>query len=347
MEHAALQKNIKALQTLYPNIEGMDHRLSLEDMQGLPAWVQGAIDLYKLPLFGKPLAPLYLLLPKTELEFEHLIRIYKQLFEKLHAHVLIIADPLPPKHRPLLVKFQIPFIYKDETIFAPNLGLKIFNLNTLHDEPKLELKIKKDELTPFALKIFAGVLTNQITKEFTLMSLHEQMQMKGVKIALGKLSAALNELAAHELLSTHPDWRTKTYIKKSAADLLEKFMRLKLAPFFREVQTNYVPKDKGTYVVAGETALAHYSNLASPKQTTIAMTSKNFRAVYQNSKTTIPYGDFGNRSVVQVWKEDPRLFSIDGLINPVELFFSMKNHHDERVQMSLEEMLAPYDLTRR
>jgi hypothetical protein len=340
----ALQLNLKGLQFLYPTAEADPRRVPEGDIPGIPTWIKRAVDLYELTFLDRQNAPIFLVLPKTEIAFQHLRRIYDQLNKRLNAHLLIVADHLPPKYRPLLARCRIPFIYKDEAIFAPDLGLRTSNLKTLQREPKS--KIRKDGLTPFALKVLAGVLTNQIPNEFTLTFFNNQLREKGFKIALGKLSATLNELAAADLLTTQPAGKTKNYAKKSASDYLKRLDHLKFGPFFREVETNYIPANRDTYAIAGETALAHYTNLAEPTQQTIAMSAKDYRAVFARENATVPYGDFGNPSIVQVWKEDPRLFALKGVINPLELFFSMKTHTDERVQMSLDELLASYGMKR-
>lgn len=98
-----IERNLKALQTLYPQAEGEVRPVNLNTVPGLAAWIRGAIVLYELPFLGAPSAPLYLVLPNAELEFEQLARIYRELAEKLQSPILVIADPLPPKHRPLLV----------------------------------------------------------------------------------------------------------------------------------------------------------------------------------------------------------------------------------------------------
>lgn len=340
----ALQINLKGLQFLYPTAEAEPRPVPKDSIPGIPPWIKRAVDLYELTFLDRPNAPLFLVLPKPKITFEQLRQVYDQLNKRLNAHLLIIADPLPTKHRRLLARSRVPFMYKDEMLFAPDLGFKTSNLKTLQREPKAE--VKKDGLTPFALKVLAGLITNQIPTAFTLMLLNDQLREKGFKIALGKLSAALNELTASDLLTVQPAGKTKTYTKKAESEYLAQLEYLKLAPFFREVETNYLPADRNTYAIAGETALAHYTNLAEPKQQTIAMFAKDYRTVYDRDNATVPYGDFGNPSIVQVWKEDPRIFALKGVINPLELFFSMKNHHDERVQLSLNELLAPYGLER-
>lgn len=344
MEALNLKRNIQALLTLYPErIEAEPRQVQLAQF---PVWIKSAIRVFELQFPNAP-EQIYLMYPKEPLAFEQLMRVHNAVSEKLGGVVLWVADLLPPKHRPLLVKFRIPFVYKDESIFAPDLGIKFGNLKKIRPKQRLEIEEKKEELTPFALKLVAGLLLNQIPTEFSLKLLFGNFQKKKVKLSLSKLSMAVNELAAGGFLVTHGAGPQKFFKKKKPQEIWQQALAVKFAPFFRETQTNYIPKDRQSYCMAGEAALAHYSNLAPPKQAIIAMTAGEFRHVYQELKKTIPYGDFGSSNTVQVWKEDPGLFSIDGILNPIELFFSLRHHPDERIQMSLDEMLKPYGLRRK
>lgn len=347
MDNYALDKNIKAIQTLYPMAEQIPHAIRIESIRGLPVWMKGAVRVFEIPMLGIPSAPLYLAIPTGNIEVEHLIRIYKQLANTLRRHVLIVADHLPPKHRPLLVKFRIPFIYKDETIFAPELGLKFDKLKTYQAQERIEIKAKNAPLAPFALKVVAGILTSKIPQEFTLKALHEQLKQAGHKISSSKLSATLNELSANQLIRAQGRGPQKTYRREEPKKTWDLLNEIVIAPFFREVQVNYIPKNREAYTIAGERALAHYSNLGSPKNTTIAMTAGQYRNVFQIQKDTEPYGDFGDPDTIQIWKEDPKVFEIDGVLNPIELYFSLRTHHDERIQIALDELLSPYGLERR
>lgn len=348
MDYPGLEKNLQALQDLYPrHIKGRPRRLPANALDGLPVWIRGAVQLFELSLMGTPEPFLYLVLPEQDMVFEHLMRIYRQLAAKLKAPVLIIADNLPPKHRPLLVKFNIAFIYKNESVYAPELGLKFDKIRRFRETQTLDLQNQKDALTPFGLKLVAGLLTHQIPQEFTLKSLHEKLHQEEANFSTSKLSLALNELATHGLLLARGAGPTRLFAKNATQKTWDKILALPLAPFFREARTNYVPKEKNLYCIAGENALAHYSNLAEPAIITIAMSARDFRETYQESRNTIPFGDFGNPSVVQIWKERPQLFSINGVMNPIEVFFAMRSHSDERVQMSLNEMIKPYGLEKK
>lgn len=273
------------------------------------------------------------------------MRIYQVLQEKLGPLVLVIADRMPPKHRPLLVKFRIPFIYKNESVFVPSLGLKIGNLKKFENHLKTELVPKKEELTPFALKILAGFFTNQIPQVFTQKKLLETLQDK-TKLSASKLSPALIELTKRELLNTHGSGPTKTYTQENHQRIWEKLLSLPLAPLFKEVEANYLPKPLGEYVVAGEAALASYSNLAHPKKNIIAVTMNEFRLSIQSVNKNSLAQESQITALVQIWKEDPALFAIKGTQIPIEVFFTLQKNPDERVQISLDEMLEKFSLHR-
>ena len=346
MVEETLKTNIRAIQALYPIAEELPYLLNTENLKGFPLWMKKAITVYELPFLGAPSAPLYLVAPASEITFDQLSRIYKQLTQLLQRHVLVIADRLPSKYRPMLVRLRIPFIYKDEFIFAPELGVN-GKIKSLDYAPNMETT--NAALSPFALKIVAGLLTKFIPFRFTLKALHEQItENKQFKLSPSKLSLILSDLARKNILISHGAGPTKFYSVESAKDIWERIQTTSIDPLFRIVKTNYAPQDIKKYCLAGGSALAHYSNLATPKEITIAMTANVFRTQYQNSfKKNNLQGDFENTVSLQTWKEDPFLFSIDGVINPIELYFSIRHNPDERIQMSLDEMLAKFQLERK
>jgi hypothetical protein len=87
--------------------------------------------------------------------------------------------------------------------------------------------------------------------------------------------------------------------------------------------------------------LQYYSDLAEPEQRSFAVTQKDYDLLKQNfgkseavKKTTF----------IEVRKVSPKLFSVKGNLNPIELYFELRNHTDERIQLSLSQMLKGYNL---
>ncbi len=343
-----LEKNLHALQSLYPQqLEGILRPLPPDALSGLPIWIKGAVRVFALAHLGaRPDPFLYLMQPDPELAFEQLMRIQRQLAERLKAPVLVIADKLPPKHRPLLVKFNIAFIYKDESVYAPELGLKFDHIRRFQEHRTIRVENKNAMLTPFALKLVAGLLTKQIPSEFTLKSLLKKIHQERGETSTTKTSTTLKELTEYGLLLAVGAGPTRSFTAAKVEKFWEHLLNLPLAPFFREAQTNHIPKNRKLFCLAGETALAQYSNLAATARATIAMSVKEFRANYEGKKTELPFGDSHTPHTIQIWKEPPHLFAINGVMNPIEVFFAMRGHPDERVQMALDEMIRSYGLER-
>lgn len=342
-----MRNNFESLHALYPELM-LRAPTPVPDwaLDGLPIWIKGAVKVFQVTLHKEPEGPfLFLIMPEQGIAFEHMLRVYRKLVGKLDAPVLLIADNLSPKHRPLLVKFRVAFIYKNESIFAPELGLKFNRLKRFQEDQRIRIQ-SKDPLSPFALKIVSGLLTHQVPGEFTLKILHERIQGVGVDISSSKISLALKQLVENGLIHAVGAGPTRQFAMTKVEATWEKMLALPIVPFFREAEINFVPHNKKNHCIAGETALAHYSNLTAGTTPVIAMTAKEFRELYEEKLEESSPGIVSSPNIIQIWKEPPSLFAIGGVMNPVEVFLSIRNHHDERVQMAISEMLATYGLKR-
>ena len=93
---------------------------------------------------------------------------------------------------------------------------------------------------------------------------------------------------------------------------------------------------------AGLTALARFSMLAPPEYTTFALSREDWKALRQRHKIIeIPTQD-PDASEVEVWWYPPALFAEDGIVDPLSLYLSLKEDHDERTETALEEMMEKF-----
>lgn len=332
-----LSQVIKILNSIYPkknSVQGVK-KITVND---LPLWILGAIDVHAVSWAEKTTPTIYLAATHGQLTFDQIVFVHKKIAEKLDAPLVLIVDDLPAKFRPLLARSRIPYVYKDQAIFAPELGLRINNIQK-HFVSKQKAQQTNIPLTPFSLKIVAGILTNLIPQEFTLKKLHADLIKQEANVAISKLSIALNELARKEILLVKGAGPRKNYMANPPQDIWQKLKELDKAPLFRSFETTHWLFEKKLSCFAGETALAHYSMLADPPLTTIAMTGRHFREAYGPVSNKKPAVESEKPLMIQVWKENPVLFAFDRYLNPVELYFSLERDPDERVQMSLNEML--------
>ena len=86
-------------------------------------------------------------------------------------------------------------------------------------------------------------------------------------------------------------------------------------------------------LMAGETAMGHYTMLAEPATPVIAIdkaTAKENAALMNKE-----YGDMK----VEVWKYSPTLLSEDGYADRLSLYLCMKDSEDERIQIECDTLI--------
>ena len=90
--------------------------------------------------------------------------------------------------------------------------------------------------------------------------------------------------------------------------------------------------------MAGETALSHATKLNPP--------FIEERAIYKGAEIlnqlVLVDTRFEEKSTcvkLQLWKYDPRYFAKNGVVDPVSLACTFKGNEDERIEMSIEELL--------
>ena len=86
-------------------------------------------------------------------------------------------------------------------------------------------------------------------------------------------------------------------------------------------------------LLAGETAMGHYTMLAEPATPVIAIdkTTAKKNATLMNKQ----YGEMK----VEVWKYSPTMLSEDGYADRLSLYLCMKDSEDERVQLECDTLI--------
>ena len=309
-------------------------------IEKMPVWTKSLIKrLFAIQPTG--FKPIVFIEARDDTSFERLQTLTKTMKRILDVEPVIVADNLNPRLRPLLVRERIAFVDRSLNFFAPNLGIRLSDLKVLSQTFPEAIA---EELSPFGIKLLAGFLTDQLTAEnFKLKGIWEELHGQKHKVALSKISLALKEFLQLGLVDEHGRGPGKYYTIKDRNELWRALLKLPRAKLFKRIEHIAHPK-KGAFVWSGETALSMYGNLNEPDTTTIAVKRSEtgfFDAEFKNS-------DFktGERIVIEAWKEDPLLFAIDGMLNPVELYFSVQNIADDaRVHKELTELLGRYGLT--
>ena len=90
--------------------------------------------------------------------------------------------------------------------------------------------------------------------------------------------------------------------------------------------------------IAGETALSEIATLNPPGIGECAI-YKGDEAVDQLCEVDSRYEEWVDCLKVQLWKYNPSYFAKDGVVDPVSLICTFKDNADERIEMSIDELL--------
>ena len=77
--------------------------------------------------------------------------------------------------------------------------------------------------------------------------------------------------------------------------------------------------------------------LTAPQEPVFAASRKEWKQISKTADV-IPVQDDGTCRV-QIWRYEPRLFVSDGTVDPFSLYQSLKDERDERIEMSLDELM--------
>lgn len=308
----------------------------LDRMMGLPAWITASANFFVIRVDEEK--RIYLIEPKTKLAFDQLVNIHRQVEKRLRGVVLLIADKLNTKFRSPFVKNNIPFVYKGKSLFAPTLGLKLFDYKEGKEARK---RVIEEAISPFELKLIEGFLTGFIKQEkYNLDQLILILSQNQYECSKTKLSHAVKHLIEMDFMTVDGHGPNRQVMFNPRDQIWEELKQREIKPFLKRVEAA-VSVTGRNFIYSGETALAHYSDLSSPEQKHIGITNKELADL--ESKT--PEEDTTQSKVVfEVFKESPRLFARDGYLSPIEVFMTFKNHPDERIHMSLEQMLSAFQL---
>lgn len=280
---------------------------------------------------GKILGDLEVLFiyPKGELESVDAIEAHITSIRKVNdIPVVLILEKMSYRYRERLLKRNIPFVVEGRQIYLPFLGTY---LQSRCDDT---VAISADELAPAAQVLFL-YLVHKGEREVSSTRAASDLGFTPTTIM-----RALNQLEQFSLIRTERRGVNRFALMddESPRMLFEKALGFLQNPVKRVV---YISKDDvdDSLLVSGETLLSEMSMLGKP-----------FVDSYATSEITrwssIGYPeltDCRKEVAVELWRYDPRKLSSDSKhVDRLSLALSFKESSDERVSLSVEEMLDEF-----
>ena len=299
------------------------HLTPLPDIKQFPFFLQDAYQFYQITLLGQ----LCTILIDEDAEnspaaiSKHIDVVQQQ----LGMPCIYICDAITAYNRERLINHRVPFIVPGNQMFLPFLGVDL-------REYFLKKRIEKAEkLSPAALTTLIYMMIT-VGNEFRPAALAQ-----GTGYTTMSISRAVDEIEAMGLIVSERSGRERLLrIEMNKKDLWRKITTLAHSPVKQRVFLREDTVDLSKYMRAGYDALARFSSINNPNHPIIAMTTEEWRALKQQGIKPVEFGEIE----VEVWQINPRLFADEQFVNRYFLYLSLKDNKDERIEMTLEEMMA-------
>lgn len=226
-----------------------------------------------------------------------------------------------------LVENRVSFIVTKNQIYLPKLGI-VFN------ERYRNAFKAKERLSPSAQVILLRAILNH---EYDLVTSSEYA--KRLKYTVMSVSRAFAELEEYGIVSREEHWKEKPFRWLfKGRELWDEALPFLINPVRRSMWI--MDNGRLPYCLAGITALSRYSMINEDDfntYATISSIAKNNLDIVEISQDSRPAD---NVTKMQIWKYNPKLISSEDCVDRLSLYLSMRDSKDERIQMSLEEMMA-------
>ncbi|MDO4280125.1 MAG: HTH domain-containing protein [Peptococcaceae bacterium] len=264
----------------------------------------------------------YLIRPKEPLSLTKLKKHFAKLAALLDGDCILYDDGYTRYGISKLVEMGIPFIFGDQNIYLPNLGIQI------HEKPRTKLP-DVEQFSPFTQKL---VLT-ALYQRWQHISGKEMAEYFGVSRMT--VNRALLELEALDLPLVAMEGKTK-YLKYAFSrgmlyDLCKDYL---INPVKKSIRLRVKPENVS--IKSGVSALAAYTLLGDDPYQTFAVTQEQYRQLALNH-AELAEKDEVPACIVQIHRY---LIENNNIVDPLSAILSLPKDalEDVRIEQAVEEI---------
>ena len=228
--------------------------------------------------------------------------------------------------RNALVNSGVPFVDLPGNVFLPFMGI------VLQDVYCKQL-VRADKMMPATQMVFLELL--YMRDEESALKSEVAKKLNLTKTSITRATAQLEEMGLIQQVKSG----TEISIKRNhpRKEYYEKAVVYLINPIQKVIT---IMRYEATFesLSAGETALSQVSELNPPRIEECAI-YKGEEVIDQLESVDARYEDLDACLNVQLWKYNPSYFAREGRVDPVSLACTFKGNEDERIEMSIEELL--------
>ena len=294
----------------------------------LPHFLQDTYEVLPGELLGRPIT-LACAKGHQPLAAQQVGQHARRLHELLHAPVIIALPGVSPGERKQLIAHGVAFVVPDRQLFAPQMGL------ILSERFGVEPRREQQLASPATQALLIWFLNHHPVTE----TWHPFDEAATLGYAGMTATRAIRELLQFDLFKLEVRGRAK-YLKLNGTrrDLWEKAKPHLRTPVLRTMWTYDARILEVTGARwAGESALARQTMVNEPLQQVLAMTSEVAERARQAGFFFEPR-EIADGIAVQVWRYEPAMQAKEKTVDPLSLWLSLRDNHDDRIQMALDEI---------
>jgi hypothetical protein len=312
--------------------EAFDADLTLEPLHlsTLPYYITDRYRLWRGEMFGR--ACIFMAVRPTDSpEGPGELARHRDVFLKQWPGdlVILLFEALTPRRRKRLIADRLAFMVPGAQLFIPELLLEF-----RERAARAQASRAPERFSPTAQLVAVAALLRQDIQGANATTLARRFG-----VAVMSMGRAFDELQAAAVADAHRVGRERTLHMKAEARALWSQVERHLKSPVRKVRRVAIPyPERFPGLVAGESALALYTALASPRTQTLAVAGADWnRLVREHGLRDVEPGDDGDD--VQTWTYDPVALADRNVVDRLSLYLSVRDHADERVAQAAEQLL--------
>lgn len=295
----------------------------------LPFFINDQYVLWSADLLGRPcllMAPT----PDSQASPEEMGRHVELVRGKTDERlVLLLLETLTPARRHALVTRRIAFLVPGVQIFVPEALLD------LRERAPRPSRREVETFSPTAQLAILGALLRPGQTEA---SATELARVYGV--AVMSMTRAFDELEAAGLADAGRQGQIRALRFHETGRALWDAAAPRLQSPVRKVRAVVIPyPDQFPARLAGESALARYTSLASPRRQRLAVAASEWNQRVRDHSLRETEAGAPESDDIETWSYDPAALGDHSLVDRLSLYLSLRDHLDERVAIAAEELL--------
>lgn len=251
---------------------------------------------------------------------------HKALLENhFHFPVVFVFNSIEAYQRKRLIERRISFIVPFKQLYIPGLLLDLRELSNKNSGKKEQFSPSSQVLLLYHLECenLEGILFNEIA----------------AKIGYSNMSVtrAVNELQAFGLCRVFGTKGKAIRFTEQKKDLWNKALAYLKSPVKERIFISNFSGIEGS-LLTGEPALANYSDLSVELQNVYAISEKEYQKKKKLKLFTDANSAYGEYCL-EIWNYRPDCLTKSKIVDPLSLYLSLKDAEDERIQISLKQIM--------